>query len=315
MTELSDRAKRRLILKSTALLPKPWRIASRYRRLSALELGKMERGDVFIIGFPKSGNTWLRSMLSRAYQLKYGLPRDLMLKTDELARADARIPRFCVTNGHLTYERVVREAFSDPAQAARLGRRPLIFLTRHPGDVAVSWYIQFTKRISPGKRELINAGLKQPVDHERIGLWEFVTHPEIGLPCIIDFMNQWDPIVRALPRHLIIGYEDLRTQPLETLTKVAAFAGLDLSQDELRQAVDFGSFENLQQLERSGFFKQGGMSLRKVRDGKSFKVRRGKMLGYRDDFNAEQLAQIDALIADSLSPTLGYRTDAAAVGA
>ena len=75
-----------------------------------------------------------------------------MLKTDELARADARIPRFCVTNGHLTYERVVRDAFADPNRAAQLGRRPLIFLARHPGDVAVSWYIQFTKRISPGKR-------------------------------------------------------------------------------------------------------------------------------------------------------------------
>ena len=35
MTELSNRAKRRLILKSTAMLPKPWRIASRYRRLAA----------------------------------------------------------------------------------------------------------------------------------------------------------------------------------------------------------------------------------------------------------------------------------------
>ena len=307
MKHLSDRSKRSLTLRATALFPKPLRIATRYRLLANLELGKMQRGEIFIIGYPKSGNTWLRTMISRAYQVKYGLPQDLMLKTDELANADSRIPRFCVTNGHLSYERVVRDAFADPTMAQRLAGRPLVFLLRHPCDVAVSWYIQFTKRVSPAKRELINASLANPVDHERISLWDFVTHREIGLACVIDFMNRWEPIVRRHDRHLILRYEALRQDPMQALHRVVDFTGLALGDREIGEAVNFGSFENLQKLERSGFFRQGGMSLRKVRDGKSFKVRRGKIQGYRDDFTAAQLEQLDALVEQTLSPTLGYR--------
>ncbi len=310
MTYLSDRTKRRLILRSTALLPKPWRIASRYRLLAELELGKARRGDIFIIGYPKSGNTWLRTMISRAYRVKYDLPDNLVLKTDELANADPRVPRFCVTNGHLTYEREVRKAFTDPASAEAFAGRPLIFLLRHPCDVAVSWYIQFTKRISPGKRELINDSLEHPVDHRTISAWDFVTHRELGLPTIIDFMNQWEPIVRGLPRHLLVRYEELRESPRETLLRVVDFAGMELAEKEIEAAVEFGRFENLQKLERSGFFTQGGMSLRKAGDSGAYKVRRGKIHGYRDDFSAAEVAQLEALVAANLSPSLGYRAAA-----
>jgi hypothetical protein len=202
---------------------------------------------------------------------------------------------------------VVRDAFADPKRAQRLASRPLIFLLRHPCDVAVSWYIQFTKRVSPAKRELINASLTQPVDHERISLWEFVMHPEIGLACVIDFMNQWEPIVRGHERHLILRYEELRQDPMQALRSVVDFTGIALGDREIEEAVNFGSFDNLQKLERSGFFNQGGMSLRKVRDGKSFKVRRGKIQGYRDDFTPTQLEQLDGLVQETLSPTLGYR--------
>jgi len=311
MEYLSDRSKRRLILRSTAVLPKPWRIASRYRLLAQLELGKARRGDIFIIGYPKSGNTWLRTMISRAYRVKYGLPDNLVLKTDELANADPRIPRFYVTNGHLTYEREVRNAFADASASQAFADCPLIFLLRHPCDVAVSWYIQFTKRISPAKRELINASLTHPVDHRTISRWDFVTHREIGLPTIIDFMNQWEPIVRALPRHMIVSYEELREAPRATLQRVVDFAGMELGEQEIEAAVEFGRFENLQSLERSGFFTQGGMSLRKAGDSRAYKVRRGKIHGYRDDFTPAEAAQLDALVAANLSPTLGYRAAAA----
>jgi hypothetical protein len=91
MTQLSDRPRRRLIPEAPALLPRPRLIASRYRRLASLKQCKMERGDVLIIGCPESKNTPLRSMLSRAYPLKCGLPRDLMVKAEELARADVLV--------------------------------------------------------------------------------------------------------------------------------------------------------------------------------------------------------------------------------
>ena len=73
----SDRTKRRLVLMPTRILPHTQRIAARRSLLAQLELGRVRRAGIAVIAHPKSGNTWLRSMLGRACQLHYGL-LDLM---------------------------------------------------------------------------------------------------------------------------------------------------------------------------------------------------------------------------------------------
>jgi len=40
----------------------------------------------------------------------------------------------------------------------------------------------------------------------------------------------------------------------------------------------------------------------------SFKVRRGKVGGYRDYFTPEQIRVIDAMVEDRLDPVFGYTT-------
>ena len=79
-----------------------------------------------------------------------------------------------------------------------------------------------------------------------------------------------------------------------------------LSQDEIRAAVEWGSFDNLQKLETSGTFSQGGMKLVDANDPNTYKVRRGKVGGYRDYFSDEEAAKIDALVRENLAPVYGY---------
>lgn len=306
MATLSDRAKRRIVLRSTAAFPKRLRVKARYRLLANLEVAKAERASSIIIGHPKSGNTWLRTMIARAYQVKYGLPATVALKTDELARADARIPRFCVSNGYYSYESELGRRLSGPQADAELLKKPAILLIRHPADIAVSWYIQFTKRVSPAKRELINASMAHPIDKDTISRWDFVMESEIGLACIIDFLNGWERSLEQFERPLIIRYEELRSSPFETLKKVSEHIGAPFTEHELQEAVDFGSFDNLRKLEASGFFKYGGMARRKLGGPETFKVRRGKVGGFRDDFSPEEVRAIDEMVAQRLSPSLGY---------
>ena len=78
------------------------------------------------------------------------------------------------------------------------------------------------------------------------------------------------------------------------------------SEEEIEEAVRFGSFDNLRQLESQGFFRQGGLKRRDAGDPESFKVRRAKVGGYRDYFTDEQVAELEALVAERLSPSLGY---------
>ena len=49
-------------------------------------------------------------------------------------------------------------------------------------------------------------------------------------------------------------------------------------------------------------------------DPSSYKVRRGKVGGYREDFPAEQVAELEALVRDNILPELGYCQDSQILG-
>jgi Sulfotransferase domain len=112
---------------------------------------------------------------------------------------------------------------------------------------------------------------------------------------------------------LIVRYEDRRADPGATLRQILTFFGEPYSEAEIAEAVDFTSFDKLKKLESQGFFRYGGMSLRRGGDPDAFKLRRGKVEGYRDYFDAEQLAQMDEKVAKRLSPVFGYGETSARV--
>ena len=307
MIGLSDGVKKWAVLVPTEVLPTPWRVSLRRRALAKLELAKARRTGLLIIGHPKSGNTWLRTQLSRIYQVRHGLPASVIVTSDELARRNPAIPRISATNGYYSYEGAVGEALAVDAPESDLKRKPIVFLARNPIDIAVSWYMQFTKRQSRQKQELINHFIEHPIDRRTVALWDFVRHSDIGLPSLIDYLNDWAEKTARLPRAIVVRYEDLRADPARELRRIGALMGEDFTEEELDEAVRFGSFENLRRLESQGFFRQGGLNLRNPQDPESFKVRRAKVGGYRDYFTAEQVAELEALMTEGLTPDLGYR--------
>ncbi|MFQ5971936.1 MAG: sulfotransferase domain-containing protein [Alphaproteobacteria bacterium] len=306
MPGLSDEAKKCAILAPTAVLPRPWRVGARENLLSKLELAKARRARLLIVAHPKSGNTWLKVMLSRLYQVRYGLPERLLVKSDEYARRNPAIPRFSATNGYYSYEGIVGRMLAPETLDPRLRDKAVVLLARNPCDIAVSWYFQFTKRQSAHKQELINHFIAHPIDRRTIQMWDFVRHSDIGLPFLIDYLNTWERNVAGLNRSLILRYEDLRAEPAASLRRIVVLMGEPFGDDEIDEAVRFGSFENQRELESRGFFRQGGMRLRNRDDPDTYKVRRGKVNGYRDYFTPEQAAELEELVAARLSPTFGY---------
>jgi hypothetical protein len=311
MPILSDATKKVLVIASTGALPRSLRIAAREPLLARLELGIARRADLLIIGHPKSGNTWLKAMLSRLYQVRHGLPEKLMNKSDEYSRRHPEIPRIAATNGCYSYELAVGKALRADVPDNPLKHKAVMLLARNPLDIAVSWYMQFTKRQSARKQELINHNLEHPIDRHRVEMWEFVRHSEIGLPFLIDYLNGWANNVAALPNAAIVRYEDLRLDTANTLARVFELMGESFTREELEAVVEWGSFDNLRKLEADGFFRQGGMTLRDPKDPESFKVRRAKVGGYRDYFEPEQVTELETLVNESLLPVFGYTPIAA----
>lgn len=306
MFRLSDGLKKGIIIGATAVLPETWRVAAREPALARLELDIARASSLIIIAHPKSGNTWLKVMLTRLYQVRHGIADADFSKYSELAVRNPDIPRFAATNGWYSYEGAVGRALTEGTAAPELRTKPVVFLARNPCDIAVSWYFQFTKRQSAHKQELINHFIAHPIDRHDISLWDFVRHSDIGLPFLIDYLNTWEGRLGDLDRTLLIRYEDLRADPGAVLGQITELMGDRFSDQEIQGAVDFASFDNLRKMESSGFFRQGGLTLRNPKDPESFKVRRGKVQGYRDYFTPEQVAELESLMAERLSPTLGY---------
>ncbi len=311
MTMIADRYKHVAAVAATTLLPKRARVAARESLLARLHRSKARRADVLIVVHPKCGGTWLRVMLFRLYQQLYGLDSRRVFKTDELHRLNPDLPRFLVSNGRYSYEGVVGRAFEAPGEDLDLREKPLVFFARHPCDIVVSWHIQFARRTTGYKRELINHWLRAPVAHEEISLWDFANHEQMGVPGLIDYLNTWAENLQQSKQSLLVRYEDLRAEPHATLGGIGRFLGENPGDDVIDEAVRFASFENLRALEESKYFHNDGLRIRDPKDPDLFKVRRGKVGGYRDHFSPEQAEQLEDLVNSRLSPIFRYGTPGA----
>lgn len=131
-------------------------------------------------------------------------------------------------------------------------------------------------------------------------------HPELGLPGLIDYHNQWAEFFVGRDNALIVRYEDLRAQTRATLQRITASLGELFSSEELDEAVEFASFDNLRRLEEANYFHNAGLRLQNRNDPSRYKVRRGKVGGFRDDFEPAQAEAMAAMVRERLNPILGY---------
>jgi hypothetical protein len=239
-------------------------------------------------------------MLSRFYQLKHGLPMRHLLEFDNLHKKDPAIPR--VLFSHNNY---MRDYLEDWDTLTHFRGKKVVMLVRDPRDVAVSQFFQWKYRMRPHKM-LLN---QYPAKDEAVTRFEFVTNPACGVPRIIDFFNGWARALPDLKDILIIRYEDMRVDPAAVMQQVLDFVDTPGSREQIEQAVEFASYDNMKKLEEKRVFWASGARV-KAGDRKnpnSYKVRRGKVGGYRDYFDDEQVAIIDKLVAEELDSMFGYQ--------
>jgi glycosyltransferase involved in cell wall biosynthesis len=96
-------------------------------------------------------------------------------------------------------------------------------------------------------------------------------------------------------------------QTMDQQASLDQYASLYKELASKQKAVAFASFDSLSRKEADGFFKSDKLKPSDASDGDSYKVRLGKLGGYRDYFSDEQNACIDSLVWDRLNPVYGYR--------
>jgi hypothetical protein len=283
---------------ASAVLPARYRIRTvRYLR-GWEEHRLLANSDLVVVSFGKSGRTWLRVLLSRYYQLRFGLPASRLLHNDNLHRLNTAVPRVLFTHDNYLSDFT---GITD-SKAAYSGRK-ILLLVRHPADTAVSQFFQWKHRMK-ARKQLINA---YPRGAE-LSLAEFVLGEAAGIPKVIRFMNEWAREVDGASELLVVRYESLHAATAETLGRVLHFIGEEPKPDELAECVRFASVENMRMLERETFFEGLGNRLKPAdtANAESYKVRRAKVGGYRDYFGDDDTARIDALVERTLARIYGY---------
>lgn len=271
-----------------------WHIGRRDRKLAQA----MQQADALICFHAKSGSTWLRAMVSHVYHQRYGTPADVLLQHGNLREICSAVPYVYFGDGL-----EVRSSHSGRLLARARDEQRVLFLLRDPRDISVSFYHHLRERAT--ERELLRKRVPSAV--RALTLYDFMFHPDFGLPRVIERFNRWAAESRRFNHATITSYEALWNDTPGELARVMRVLGEDdVPEDILKAAADFASFSSLKEKERRNFFKSERLRPVQVDGREAFKVRQGGIHGYQAKFSAEELVEIDAFVEAHLNPSLGY---------
>ena len=265
------------------------------RRNFSSRARELSGGDAIILSIPKSGRTWLRAFLCAYFCRRFGL--EFTLRPGRYALPG--LPRFVFSHDlfeHRTkgdrWDRI-RGKYLVPRR--ELKRAKIILLARDPRDCFVSLYLQLTRR-DP------NAAVKL----KQKTVSEMLRDEKFGMRAIINAMNNWLNEFSQRDNFTLVRYEALRASPAEHFRDLLAVLGEPSPNANIfQEALEFSQFENMQKLEAAGAFDSKILHPGDVRDPESFKVRRGKIGGYREYLSAED-QQFAADAMTELDRRFGY---------
>jgi alcohol sulfotransferase len=271
------------------------------RKLRGVEqFDKLQRADIVVVSFGKSGRTWLRVMISHLFRVMYKLPENAILGFDNFHNLNKSVPKI-----FFTHDNYIKDYTGDFSSKQPFYAKRVVLLARDPRDVAVSQFFQWKFRIKPSK-VAIN---KYPPQGSDISLFDFVMGDNGGgMRAVTEYLNLWAAEAAKVNAFHLLRYEDLRANTREELRKLLDFMQVDATDADVEAAVEYSSYENMKKMESKEQFRfAGGRMMPRDKDNPdSYKVRRAKVVGYRDYFTDEEVAAIDARLAAELDPLFRY---------
>lgn len=252
--------------------------------------------DIYIVGYPKTGTTWFWLMLSRLLVKSYDLPEEdvtkLILYTPWKwpfgQKLRAEIPVIYTTHnmpGFWSDRNYEMNLHLSPFKGKRI-----ILLIREPKDTLVSLYFHNAYRRVPS---VFTGSMTEMVYDETYGIESF-----------LHYYKTWYDYRILFKDVFLVRYEDHRENPVEMVRNAADFIGINnLSDSIVEDVVAFSSFDNMKNMEkRQDIVRRSVSSL----PSNGFKVRKGKIGGYKEYLSEETIRYVDELVAKELPAFYHY---------
>jgi hypothetical protein len=244
--------------------------------------------DVFLVSFPKSGNTWTRFLLAN---LKYPDQPATFANIHRLIPDPTHTPKRDFDS--MRRPRIIKshECF-DP-------RYPrVVYIVRDPRDVAVSQYHYH--------RKLRKIGDDSPIE-------TFITRFLAGETCPhgswAENVATWLATREKDSRFLLLRYEDMVADTQREVTKIAKFLGFGTTSDQIATAVERSSASKMRKLEQA---ETDQCSLTQGSRKDLAFVRSASSGGWRNELPATQVERIETAWGP-LMEHLGYELDSPAL--
>lgn len=245
--------------------------------------------DCYIVSYPKCGRTWLRMMLKMYAQLEVDSAPSL--SDGSLMALGNIIIRFSHDqSGWVPAPAPINRLSFDHKQYS--GKK-VIFLVRDPRDVLVSSWYQVFYRDRAYRHDLST----------------MAGEDLLGIEKIVAFMNMWMQNRHIPSDFLLVRYEQMKADTVGSLEQVLRFLDIDASTESVQAAVEASKFEKMKRLEESSTVREPWLQegLRKTGSDAAMKVRKGVVGGYREEFTQEDLAYINQVLQQKLTPDLPYQ--------
>jgi len=208
--------------------------------------------DIFLVSYPKSGNTWIRFVLA-----------NLFYENDNVNFTNIHklLPEINRISDHAGFEGVPRIIKSHDIYNPDYPR--VIYIVRDGRDVYVSYYRYLQENLPPGmtfKAFLLQADMP-------FGRWS-------------GHIVSW---CTPQPRIHMVRYEDMHAKPVETIVKLLEFINFKANKSQIETALKKASFEKMKQIEQ--VFGRG-----KYKSGPEVFMRGGRIGDWKDHYGEAEKA-------------------------
>ncbi len=237
----------------------------------------IDRNDVMVASYPRSGNTWLRFMLTKILTGKSAGFDNINKVISEIGIHKDALPLLPGEGRLINTHELYRPTYKRAIYLVRDLRDSLLSQYSREKELGLVWWADFDGYIEAFLKGTING----------FGPWQ-------------EHIPNWlDSPLAKRGDLLMVQFEQMRKTPQEKLEQILDFLGLEVRPEMIAEAIADNTIERMKDRENNA------KRLHKSDNKEGRFVRQGAVMGWVDKYTPEQLELIDQYAGKTLART-GY---------